>query len=173
MKKVFIIAEAGINHNGKIYLAKKLIDIAKTAEVDAIKFQLFNTKNFINKKKLPKVFKIFQNLEFSEIVWKRILKYAKKRGLKLFFSIFDISSLYLLQKLNIKLVKIPSGEINNHYLLNEINKKKLNVILSTGMAKMDEIKFAVKILKNCNVKILHCVSEYPTENHKLSSERFF
>ena len=168
MVKVFIIAEAGINHNGKIKLAKQLIDIASKAKVDAVKFQLFDTDNFIHKKKLFKIYKIFKKLEFSKNTWKIIINYAKKKKIKLFFSVFDIPSVNLLSKLNIKLVKIPSGEINNIELLKTINRKKFKVILSTGMAKMSEIKFSLKILKNCNVSILHCVSAYPAEISKLN-----
>ena len=168
MTKVFIIAEAGINHNGKIKLAKKLIDIASNAKVDAVKFQLFDTESFIHKNKLFKIYKIFKKLEFSKNTWKSIINFAKKKKIKLFFSVFDIPSVSLLSKLNIKLVKIPSGEINNIELLKTINRKKFKVILSTGMAKMSEIKFSLKILKNCNVSILHCVSEYPAEISKLN-----
>ncbi len=168
MKKVFIIAEAGINHNGKIKLAKKLIDIASKAKADAVKFQLFNTDYFIHKKKLSKIYKIFKNLEFSEKTWKNIINYAKKKKIKIFFSIFDIPSLKILQKLNIKIIKIPSGEINNIDLLKMINKKKYKVILSTGMATINEIKLSLKILKNCEISVLHCVSEYPAQLEKLN-----
>lgn len=168
VKKVFIIAEAGINHNGKLDTAKKLINIASKAKVDAIKFQLFKTDNFINKKKIPDIFKMFLNLEFSLSEWKNIILHAKHKNIKIFFSIFDLPSLNLLKKLKINLVKIPSGEINNHALLNEINKKKIDVILSTGMATIKEIEHSVNILKNCNVKLLHCVSEYPTDPNKLN-----
>lgn len=168
IKKVFIIAEAGINHNGKFDTAKKLIDIASKAKVDAIKFQLFKTDSFINKKKLPDIFKMFLNLELSLLEWKNIILHAKHRNIKIFFSIFDLPSLNLLKKLKIDLVKIPSGEINNHALLNEINKKKIDVILSTGMATIEEIEHSINILKNCNVKLLHCVSEYPTDPNKLN-----
>ena len=80
MTKVFIIGEAGINHNGKVHKAKKLINIAKKAGVDAIKFQLFNRDYFVNKSKLPKYYKIFKKLEFSEKQWKKILNHAKHRG---------------------------------------------------------------------------------------------
>lgn len=168
MKKVFIIAEAGINHNGKIKLAKKLIDIASKAKADAVKFQLFNTDYFIHKKKLPKIYRIFKKLEFSEKTWKNIIYYAKKKKIKIFFSIFDIPSLKILQKLNIKIIKIPSGEINNIDLLKMINKKKYKVILSTGMATINEIKLSLKILKNCEISVLHCVSEYPAQLEKLN-----
>ena len=166
--KVEIIAEAGINHNGKFNNAIKLIRIAKIAKVNYVKFQLFTTENFINKKfnhhklNYNKIYKRFKNLEFSVSEWKKIIKFGKQRGIKVFFSIFDISSLKILRKLNVKLVKIPSGEINNYPLLEKINKLRLRVILSTGMSSLKEIDKAVKKLKKCNLSLLHCVSEYPT-----------
>lgn len=168
MSKVFIIGEAGINHDGKVHIAKKLINIAKKAGVDAIKFQLFKSDDFINKIKLERYHKFFKKLEFSEKEWTKILNHAKKKRLKLFFSIFDIPSLKTIQKFKLKLVKIPSGEINNHLLLKEVNKKRLDVILSTGMSTLKEISESLKILKNCKKKILHCISEYPTKIEKLN-----
>ncbi len=162
MKKVFVIGEAGINHNGKLKNAIKLIDIAARARVDAVKFQLFNPRFFINKDKLPKAFKRFLGLEFSLENWKKIIKYCKKKKLIFFVSIFDEESLTIIKKLNIKIIKIPSGEINNIQLLKKINKTKLRVILSTGMSTLEEIKVALKNLNKCNVQVLHCVSEYPT-----------
>ena len=162
MKKVFVIAEAGINHNGKLKNAIKLIDIAARARVDAVKFQLFNPRFFINRNKLPKAFKRFLGLEFSLENWKKIIKYCKKKKLIFFVSVFDEESLTIIKKLNIKIIKIPSGEINNIQLLKKINKTKLRVILSTGMSTLEEIKVALKNLNKCNVQVLHCVSEYPT-----------
>ena len=163
MKKVFIIAGAGINHNGKLKNAIKLIDIAANAKVDAVKFQLFNTSFFINKNKLPKAFKRFSSLEFNLDNWKKIIKYCKKKKLIFFVSIFDEESLVVIKKLNIKIIKIPSGEINNIQLLKKINKTKLSVILSTGMSTLEELKVALKNLNKCKVQVLHCVSEYPTK----------
>lgn len=166
MSKVFIIAEAGINHNGKINNAFKLVQIAYKAKVDAIKFQLFTTKNFINKNKNLKGFKRFKGLEFSIYEWKRIVSFAKKKKIKIFFSVFDKESLELLKKLKCRIIKIPSGEINNYDLLKKINQLKKKVILSTGMSTLKEIKKALKYLNKCEVKILHCVSEYPTPTYK-------
>lgn len=166
--KVEIIGEAGINHNGKYLNAIKLINIAKNAKVDYVKFQLFNTENFINKSfkhqkfNYKKIYKRFKSLEFSINEWKKIIKYGKKKGVKVFFSIFDLNSLQTLKRLKIKLVKIPSGEINNYPLLEKINNSRFKVILSTGMSSINEIKNAVKKLKKCNLTLLHCVSEYPT-----------
>ena len=157
--KVEIIAEAGINHNGKFKNAIKLIKISKMAKVDYVKFQLFNTENFINRKfdhhilNYNKIYKRFKNLEFSVDQWKKIIKFGKRKGIKVFFSIFDTNSLKTLKKLKVNLVKIPSGEINNYPLLEKINKLRLKVILSTGMSSLREIEKAVKKLKKCNLSL--------------------
>ena len=106
--KVEIIAEAGINHNGKFKNAIKLIKIAKMAKVDYVKFQLFNTENFINRKfdhhilNYNKIYKRFKNLEFSVDQWKKIIKFGKRKGIKVFFSIFDTNSLKNSQKIKSK-----------------------------------------------------------------------
>tara|TARA_B100001093_G_scaffold496611_1_gene542529 strand:+ start:35 stop:1006 length:972 start_codon:yes stop_codon:yes gene_type:complete len=163
MKKVFIIAEAGINHNGKISLAKKLIFISKKAGADAVKFQLFDTDNFINKNHLPKVYKRMKSLEFTINEWKKIISYAKKMKIKIFFSIFDCKSLFLLKKLKINLIKIPSGEITNYELLKKISKTKKEIIISTGMSSETDILKALEILKFNKPSVLHCVSEYPSK----------
>ena len=168
INKVFIIAEAGINHNGDVKTAKKLIYLAKQAGADAIKFQLFNTKYFINQKKLLKTYKRFKNLELKMSEWQILKNYAKKLKIIFFFSIFDEKSLNLNKKLKLRLVKIPSGEINNIKLIKEINKSKANVIASTGMSSLKEIKNAVRILKNCKISLLHCLSEYPAKIENLN-----
>lgn len=177
--KIEIIAEAGLNHNGKVKNAIKLIDIAKSAKTDFIKFQLYKTTNFINKHyshskvNFREIFKRFEKREFNENQWKKIISYAKKKKIKIFFSIFDLYSLNLIKKLGIKIVKIPSGEINNFPLLKKVNDLKLKVILSTGMSSLKEIRSALKILKKCNVTLLYCVSEYPTTNPQLETINFF
>ena len=170
--KINIIAEA-INHNGDFKNAIKLVKIASEAGVDFVKFQLFKTENFINKKffqkkiNYSKIFKRFSSLEFSIKEWKKIIKYGKKLNIKVFFSVFESESLKTLNILGVKTIKIPSGEINNIPLLKKINKKNYKVILSTGMSTYDEISKAVKSLNKCNLSLLHCVSEYPTINPNL------
>ena len=166
--RVFIIAEAGINHNGNYKTAKKLIYLAKHAGADAVKFQLFNTEKFINKLKYPKIYKRFKRLEFKLSEWNKLKKYSKKIKIKFFFSIFDEQSLLLNKKLNIDLIKIPSGEINNIKLLKKINLEKKEVIVSTGMSNIKEIKKALKTLKNCKINLLHCLSEYPAKIKNLN-----
>ena len=168
MNKTLVIAEAGNNHNGDFSKAIKLVKIAKNSGADMVKFQLFSTKNFINKnfksKKINflKMYQRFRSLEFSIDKWKKIIQFGKKKNIKVFFSIFDEDSIITLRKLGIKTVKIPSGEITNISLLKEINKRKFKVILSTGMSNISEVSHALKYLKNCKVDVLHCISEYPT-----------
>ena len=161
MKKVFIIAEAGINHNGKFSLAKKLISLSKKAGADAVKFQLFDTDSFVNKNYLPLAYKRLKSLEFSTKKWKKIIEYSKKLKIKIFFSIFDTKSLLSLKQLKINLIKIPSGEINNFELLKNVSKTKKEVIISTGMSNEKDISNAIQILKKNKLSVLHCVSEYP------------
>ena len=177
--KVEIIAEAGLNHNGKIKNAIKLIQIAKAAGADYIKFQLYKTSHLINRNyqhetvNYEEMYKKFYNREFSQNQWEKIINHAKKRKIKIFFSVFDLPSIDLIKKFNIKILKIPSGEINNVPLLKKINSLRFKVILSTGMSTLKEIKKAINILKNCEVKILYCVSEYPTLNPNLKTINFF
>ena len=173
MSKVEIIAEAGINHNGDFNKAKKLIDIAKNSEADYVKFQLFDPKKVVNKEikntklNYRKIYNRFKSLQFDYEKWKMLISYAKKKKIKIFFSVFDLNSYKQLKKLKIKIVKIPSGEINNLPLLKMINKDKPRVILSTGMSDESEIDQAVKLLNKCKIQLLHCVSEYPSRNHNL------
>tara|TARA_Y100000591_G_scaffold289740_1_gene275050 strand:- start:284 stop:1267 length:984 start_codon:yes stop_codon:yes gene_type:complete len=173
--KVKIIAEAGLNHNGDFKKLKKLINIAKIAGADYVKFQLFKSEFFINKNfkhknvDYKKLFKRFKSLEFSLGKWKIAVKYARKIGINIFFSIFDVESIDYLKKLKINIVKIPSGEINNYVLLKKINENRFKVILSTGMSNLEEIKKALQVLKNCEVILLHCVSEYPTIRPNLNN----
>ncbi len=174
-KKIKIIGEAGLNHNGNFKTALKLINIGKMAGVDYVKFQLFNTDEFINKYYKHKdvnynhIYKRFKSLEFSINKWKQLIKYGKKKKIKVFFSIFNSKSLKIIKKLKINLLKIPSGEINNIPLLKEINQNKFSVILSTGMSSLKEISLAVKTLNKCKVELMHCVSEYPTKDPKLNT----
>ena len=178
-RNVEIIAEAGLNHNGKIKNAFKLIEIAKLSGADFVKFQLYKTPKFINRDynhktlNYQEIYKKFYKREFSKEQWKKIIYHARKKKIKIFFSIFDLPSLELVKNLNIKLLKIPSGEINNLPLLKKINKFKFKVILSTGMSSLQEIKQALDNLKKCDVKILYCVSEYPTSNPNLKTINFF
>ena len=173
--KVKIIAEAGLNHNGSFKNAKKLIDIAKYSGADYVKFQLYDTNELYNQflnEKFKKVFKKFLKREFTFFQWSKLISYSKSKKIKLFFSVFDIKSLKKLKKLKINIVKVPSGEITNYPLLKEIQRMKLDVIISTGMASLKEISKSVNLLKGCNIILMHCISEYPTTDPKLNYIKF-
>ena len=183
LNKVFIIAEAGVNHNGSIKKAFKLVDIAKKAGADAVKFQSFIASEEISSL-APKAkyqmtttnsnesqLDMIKKLEFSIKEQKKIKSYCDKLKIEFISSPFDIKSINNLKKLKIKTVKIPSPEINNLPYLIEISKKFSRIVLSTGMSNIKEIKSAIKILKKNkkkNISILHCISSYPTKLEDLN-----
>lgn len=175
----YIIAEVGVNHNGKLDLAYKIIDAAKNAKADCVKFQYFNHKElstfhgqqaayqFRNLKKKQTQYQLLKKLELSFENLKKIKIYCKKKKIDFLLSIFGVEELKIIKKLNLNLIKIPSGEINNFPLLKNIAKLKKNVILSTGMAKLIEVKYAISVLKKFNLSIdqislLQCTTDYPT-----------
>ena len=179
-KKTLIIAEAGVNHNGEIKIAKKLIDLASQAGADYIKFQSFKTENLVTKNAMKakyqirnnnksdrSQFKMLKKLELSRKDHIQLINYCKKRKIKFLSSVFDIESFNLLNDLNQKIIKIPSSEINNIPLLRYISKFKKKLIVSTGMSSLLDIKKNIKILtKNIinisDISVLHCISSYPT-----------
>lgn len=179
-RKTLIIAEAGVNHNGEIKIAKKLIDLASQAGADYIKFQSFKTENLVtknamkakyqirnNNKSNQSQFKMLKKLELSRKDHIQLIDYCKKRKIKFLSSVFDIESFDLLNALNQKIIKIPSSEINNIPLLRYISKFNKKLIVSTGMSSLLDIKKNIKILtKNIinirNISVLHCISSYPT-----------
>lgn len=170
----FIIAEAGVNHNGSLELAKKLIDVAKNCGCDAVKFQTFIAKNVVSKfaKKAQYQIENTNNDESQlEMIKKLELSFADFLELKNYCDIqkiifmstpFDLESIDFLASLKMTIFKIPSGEITNLPYLRKINSLKTKVILSTGMANLEEIANALKILQDCEVSILHANTQYPT-----------
>ena len=179
MKKVFIIAEAGVNHNGSIELAKKLIDVAVEAKVDAVKFQTFKTELCISKdakkadyqventKKEESQFDMIKKLELDVDTHKELISYCKSKNIMFLSTPFDHDSIELLNDLGLEIFKIPSGEITNLPYLRHIGKLDKKVILSTGMANIGEIEDAIDILvkagtKKENITVLHANTEYPT-----------
>ncbi len=180
--KTIVIAEAGVNHNGNIKIAKKLVDAAALAKADYVKFQAYDADSLIlkntrtadyQKKNLGSKIsqhKMLQKYQLSEKHHIELKNYAKKKKIKFLSSVFDIKSLNFIKKLNLDFIKIPSGEITNYPLLKEISSLKTKVILSTGMANVNEIKAALKVLKNKKNKItiLHCSSDYPAELKNLN-----
>ena len=183
--KIIIIAEAGVNHNGNINLAKKLILAAANSGADYIKFQTYETENLIrpNTKlaryqkeniKIDKTqYQMLKKYQLKKNYYKTLIQYAKKRKIGFISSPFDIESLKFLKKFNLDFIKIPSGEIDNFPLLKEIGKLNKKVILSTGMANINEINNALKILKKFGTKkerisLLHCHSDYPSKPENLN-----
>ena len=175
--KVFIIAEAGVNHNGDINKAIKLVDIAKKAGADAVKFQLFdineqispiakNAKYQLNATGEKNMAKMAQNyfLPWEEHI--KIKKYCTKVGIEYLSSCCDKKAVnFLVHELKCNLIKISSGEITNHLLLKHIAKKNKKIILSTGMSDLKEIKKAVYLFKNkSKLSLLHCISNYPAKD---------
>ena len=177
--RVFIIAEAGVNHNGSIELAKKLIDVASNAGADAVKFQSFKADNLVTKnaqkaiyqKKLTDLkesqFDMLKKLELSVQMHKELISYCDNKKIIFLSSAFDYESIELLNDLGLKIFKIPSGEITNLPYLRHIGRLNKKIILSTGMSKMSEIKNCLDILINSgtkkeNITVLHANSEYPT-----------
>ena len=177
--KVFIIAEAGVNHNGSMTLAKKLIDIAALSGADAVKFQSFTANNLVSKG-APKAnyqikasnldesqFDMIKKLELNEHNHKELIKYCNESKIIFLSSPFDIDSVNLLNNLNLEIIKIPSGEITNLPYLRHIGSLNKQVILSTGMSTLKEIGDALKILINAGtpkakIIVLHANTMYPT-----------
>ena len=175
-KKVFIIAEAGDNHNGNIDLAYRLVDVAKEAGADCVKFQTFITEEVVsvyaekaeyqkqNTDSNDSQYDMIKKLELSFEDFKKIKKYCDDREILFLSTAFDIPSIEFLEEINIPFWKIPSGEITNLPYLIRIAQTHKDIILSTGMADMDEIKEAVDVLKKNGageITILHCTTEYP------------
>lgn len=179
-KRSIIIAEIGVNHNGSLKIAKKLIDIAKKSGADFVKFQTYKTENIVRKftrmaayqkknlKKEITQFEMLKKLELSENSHKNLINYCKKKKISFLSSPFDLESLNLLFRLKIFNIKIASSEITNFFLLKSIAQKAKKIFLSTGMSNMKEISDALNILtksgvKKKNIIVLHCHSDYPTK----------
>lgn len=181
INKVLIIAEAGVNHNGSIELAKKLIDAAVYAGVDFVKFQTFNSQSLVSKSAKKALYQIentkdttesqlqmLKKLELSKEQHYEIVSYCKEKKISFFSTAFDIGSLIFLKELGLSMVKIPSGEITNLPYLRKAAELFSEVIISTGMSNINDIEQAVNVFLNAgydknNISILHCNTEYPTE----------
>ncbi|HOP50942.1 MAG TPA: N-acetylneuraminate synthase [Ignavibacteriales bacterium] len=177
--KTFIIAEAGVNHNGDIETAFKLVDAAVEAKADAVKFQIFKTEN-LTTNNAPKATyqkqttasnetqaQMLKKLELSYDNFEKLNNYCKAKNILFLASPFDIESLHFLLSLSPDYIKIASGEIQNLPMLKIIAGKNKKIIMSTGMATIDEIQNTVDYLinngtKKQNISILHCNTQYPT-----------
>lgn len=177
--KVFIIAEAGVNHNGSIELAKKLIDVASESGADAVKFQTFKAEKLVSKHaqkadyqkettdKNESQFEMIKKLELDSDTHKELMAYCKTKNIMFLSTPFDHDSIELLNDLGLEIFKIPSGEITNLPYLRHIGKLNKKVILSTGMADIGEIEDALDVLiaagtKKENITVLHANTMYPT-----------
>lgn len=184
MEKTYIIAEIGCNHNGNPELAYQLIDKAVEAGVDAVKFQTFKADKLISKI-APKAeyqvkntgdqdsqLEMTRKLEIPYETYLELFEYTKNKGVDWFSTPFDFDSIDFLEKLDMNTWKIPSGEVTNLPYLERIGKLDGNVIISTGMANIDEVKQALAILeeqgkKKSEITILHCITEYPTPDDEM------
>ena len=179
MNKVLIIAEAGVNHNGDISLAKKLVDVAAKSGADYVKFQTFISENLVSKtaKKAKyqnkdndsneSQFEMLKKLELSHRDHQNLISYCKLKNISFFSTAFDTESLIYLSEIGLKIVKIPSGEITNLPFLRKAAQLFEEVIISTGMSTMKDIQEAFDVFVNngiskSKISILHCNTEYPT-----------
>jgi len=179
INKVFIIAEAGVNHNGSIELAKKLIDVASDSGADAVKFQTFKAEKLVSKNaqkadyqkqttdKTESQFDMIKKLELDLNSHKELIAYCKTKNIMFLSTPFDHDSIELLKTLGLEIFKIPSGEITNLPYLRHIGKLNKKVILSTGMADIGEIEDALDVLIEAgttkeNITVLHANTMYPT-----------
>ncbi|MBT6524129.1 MAG: N-acetylneuraminate synthase [Kordiimonadaceae bacterium] len=179
MSKVFIIAEAGVNHNGSTELAKKLIDVAVHSGADAIKFQTFKAENLVSKKaqkaeyqkqttdSKESQFEMIKKLELDVDTHQALMAYCAEKNILFLSTPFDHDSINLLNKLGLDIFKIPSGEITNSPYLKQIGALNKQVILSTGMANLGEIEAALAVLVSAGtqrkrITVLHANTMYPT-----------
>ena len=178
--KTIIIAEIGVNHNGNINVAKKLINAVRKSGADYVKFQTFKAENLVrantkttqyqskNLRKKITQFNLLKKLELSESDHNKIIKYCNKKKISFMSSPFDLESLNLLFRLKIFNIKVASGEINNYIFLKNLAKKAKKIFISSGMSTLNEVSQAIKILikngaKRKNITILHCHTDYPTQ----------
>lgn len=170
--KIFLIAEIGINHNGDMKITKELIDFAKAADFDAVKFQKRDinsvyTKEYLDSQRESPWGKTQrdqkQGLEFSESDYNEIDKYCKQKKINWFASAWDLKSQEFLKKFNSKYNKVASAMLGNFPLLNKITEEKKHTFISTGMSTIEEIDKVVDLFrkKNCNFELMHCNSSYP------------
>lgn len=177
---VLIIAEAGVNHNGSMEIAKQLVDAAVDAGVDIIKFQTFNAEKLASKSAKQadyqkkniddgndSQFEMLKKLELSKKNHEELINYCKTKGIRFWSTAFDLESMDYLYSLNLGLWKIPSGEITNYPYLRKIASYKEDIIMSTGMCEEQDIQNAIEVLVKFGVKkeqiiLLHCNTQYPT-----------
>jgi sialic acid synthase SpsE len=178
----FVIAEAGINHNGNLAMALKLVDSALEAGADAVKFQLYDAKEQIStfsttanyQKQATGTSSMLEMAKSYELSWnnhRKIIEHCHNIGIKYIASCFDVSAVNFYREIGGEIIKIASGEITNVELIEYAAKTNMPIILSTGMSTMSEINYATEIIKNISKSpfaLLHCVSIYPTPISELN-----
>ena len=169
MSKVFIIAEAGVNHNGDIETAKRLVDEAAKAGADAVKFQTFKAENLVCRDakkaeyqleatdKMETQYSMLKKLELTEKMHRELLEYCQEKDIIFLSTPFDIESARMLADMGIPVMKIPSGEITNFPYLREIAGYHKKVILSTGMSSLSEVRSALDVLKELYSTAIHSI----------------
>ncbi len=183
----FIVAEVGINHNGDVNSAKKMIDVAKECGVDAVKFQTFKAEEFVSNPDETYTYKsqgrgvtesmleMFKRYEFSEGGWKEIFNYCKNMDIICFSTPQNPSDLdFLLKIVDLSIIKVGSDDLTNLELLKYYASKNKPMIISVGMAFISEIEDAVEIIRekgNNDLVVLHCISSYPTEAEEINLRR--
>lgn len=175
-KSTFIIAEAGVNHNGSFELAKQLVDKAVWAGADCIKFQTFNSNNLVSKNAQKAEYQkkttdssesqldMLKKLELSKEAFIELREYCNQKGIMFLSTAFDLESIDFLASIGVKTWKVPSGEITNYPFLRAIGQRKESVIMSSGMCTLEEVRDAVNVLKEfgtTDITLLHCTTEYP------------
>lgn len=182
MNRILIIAEAGVNHNGSLDIARKLVDAAVDAGADVVKFQTFKSERIASKHAQKAEYQkkttgagesqldMLRKLELSEENHHELIAYCKKKNIEFLSTPFDLESVDLLASLGLQTFKIPSGELNNLPYLERIGRYNRKVILSTGMADLGEVEANINVLiksgtERNKITLLHCHSEYPTPMH--------
>ena len=163
----YFIAEAGLNHNGQIDIARKMIDEAHNAGADAIKFQTYKSKNFLSES--SEYFDFFKNVELTYDDFENLKHHADKRGITFLSTPFDFESADFLEKIGISAFKIASSDLTNIPLIEHIAKMNLPMIISTGLGTLEEIDESVEVcnsIGNEKIAILHCVADYPANEEK-------
>jgi len=182
-KRTYIIAEAGVNHNGSLEIARLLVDSAKSCGADAVKFQTFKTERLVTRSaekaeyqkstgsEGDSQFEMLKKLELGEDDFRVLIDHCNQIGIEFLSSPFDEESADLLDSLGMATFKIPSGEITNHPFLKHVARKRKPVIISTGMSTLGEVEEAVDIFNTfelLHVTLLHCVTEYPAPNCEIN-----
>lgn len=179
-RKVFIIAEAGVNHNGSLALAKQLVDVAAHCGADAVKFQTFKAENLVTKTakqaeyqtantgKQESQFDMLKRLELSEADHHELVAHCRKNQIEFMSTPFDLQSIHFLNQLGVERFKIPSGEITNYPYLKMVGAYNKEIVLSTGMATLSDIEAALNLLMDSGtdkhkITILHATTDYPTQ----------